>query len=202
MRPEFILELVGYFASALVLVSLLMTSVVKLRILNGVGALIFAIYALLIHSYPTAVMNFCLVVIDLWFLVKVLKTRTLFSVQPCRLDEGAVQHFLRFYQGDIQALFPGLDPSALSGGACFLVYADAAPVGILVGDQSDNTITVALDYSVPSHRDCSVGKFLYGHLPSFGVTELRSLPGTDHHNQYLRTMGFSEQNGTYIRRLP
>ncbi len=202
MRPELILELVGYFASALVLVSLLMTSVVKLRVLNGVGALIFAIYALLIHSYPTAVMNFCLVVIDLWFLIKVLKARTLFSIQPCRLDEGAVRHFLHFYQDDIQAQFPGLDLSGLSGGACFLVYADAAPVGILVGDQSGSTVTVALDYSVPSHRDCSVGKFLYGHLPAFGVTELRALPSTGRHDQYLRSMGFSEQNGVYLRQLP
>lgn len=48
VSPEMLLELVGYFASLLVLVSLLMTSVVKLRVINMVGSLIFAIYALCI----------------------------------------------------------------------------------------------------------------------------------------------------------
>ena len=51
MTPKMILELVGYLASLLVLVSLLMTSVTKLRVINMIGSFIFAIYALLIASY-------------------------------------------------------------------------------------------------------------------------------------------------------
>ena len=54
MNDHMMLELVGYFASLLVLISLLMTSVVKLRVINMIGSLIFAVYALLICSYPTA----------------------------------------------------------------------------------------------------------------------------------------------------
>ena len=55
------IEIVGYAGSALVLVSFLMTSVFKLRVVNTVGSIIFAIYALIIRSYPTAVMNIALV---------------------------------------------------------------------------------------------------------------------------------------------
>ena len=64
MTKEMIIEAVGYLGSFLVLVSFLMTSVVKLRIVNTIGSLIFMIYALIIKSYPTAVMNACLVLIN------------------------------------------------------------------------------------------------------------------------------------------
>ena len=74
MKQE-ILELIGYVSSVLILISLLMTSVVKFRVINGVGSLIFTVYAILIHSYPTAVLNACLVAVDVWFLVKGEKKR-------------------------------------------------------------------------------------------------------------------------------
>ena len=69
-----LIELFGYLGSTLVLVSMLMTSVVKLRIINTIGSVIFTIYALIIKSYPTAFMNFCLVLINLRFLWKMSKT--------------------------------------------------------------------------------------------------------------------------------
>ena len=56
MTTQMIFELIGYLGSVLVIVSMLMTSVVKLRVINTIGSVIFAVYALLIHSYPTAAM--------------------------------------------------------------------------------------------------------------------------------------------------
>ena len=70
MDKSMIIETIGYVGSALVLISFLMASVVKLRVVNSIGSTIFAIYALIIRSYPTAVMNFCLVCINLRFLWK------------------------------------------------------------------------------------------------------------------------------------
>jgi len=57
MTYETALELTGYFASILILVSLLMSSAVKLRIINAIGAAVFTVYGILIHSYPTAFLN-------------------------------------------------------------------------------------------------------------------------------------------------
>ena len=70
MSTAAIYEIIGYVGSGLVLVSFLMTSVVKLRLVNCVGGIIFAVYALLIHSYPTMIMNICLVLINLYYLWK------------------------------------------------------------------------------------------------------------------------------------
>ena len=64
------IELIGYLGSALVVVSMLMSSVVKLRVINTIGSGIFAAYALMIHSYPTALMNICLVGINIYNLLK------------------------------------------------------------------------------------------------------------------------------------
>ena len=48
MDTHMIVELIGYFSSLLVLVSFLMTSVIRLRIVNSVGAIIFTVYATII----------------------------------------------------------------------------------------------------------------------------------------------------------
>lgn len=73
MDIHMIVELVGYLGSILVVVSVLMISMVKLRIVNSIGASIFTVYALIIRSYPTALMNFSLVVINLYYLTRMKK---------------------------------------------------------------------------------------------------------------------------------
>ena len=69
------LEIFGYLGSILVVVSLLMTSIIKLRILNLAGSLISGIYALLIGSFPLALMNGCLIMINIINLYKLMKTK-------------------------------------------------------------------------------------------------------------------------------
>ena len=106
MNTSTLIEAFGYLGSALVLVSFLMSSVVKLRVVNTVGSMIFAIYALIIHSYPTAVMNFCLVCINLRFLWKLRRqdpSYRLLSMQP---GESYVQDFLKNCAEDIARCFP------------------------------------------------------------------------------------------------
>lgn len=63
-------EWIGYAASAVIAISLLMTSLVKLRIINSVGCLLFVIYGLILHAYPVAVANLIVVFINLYHLYK------------------------------------------------------------------------------------------------------------------------------------
>ena len=67
------LEIFGYIGTALVLVSMLMTSVVKLRILNGAGALVSMIYAFVCQTWPVFVLNLCLLVIQIVQLIRLHK---------------------------------------------------------------------------------------------------------------------------------
>ena len=200
--PEFMLEMMGYLASLLVLVSLLMTSVVKLRIINSIGAALFTAYGILIQSYPTAAMNFALIVVNIYFLVKVLRSKKLFSVEETLADDNAVQHFLRFYREDIGRCFPDYDFSISAGETCWLVYADANPVGLLIGEAVDEgTVKVSLDYASPSYRDCSVGQYLYGNLKEMGFTTLVAKSHVERHSGYLEKMGIEEKNGQFVKQL-
>ena len=51
MDTSMIIEIAGYIGSVLVVVSMLMSSIVKLRIINTTGSSISAIYALYIHTH-------------------------------------------------------------------------------------------------------------------------------------------------------
>ena len=58
------LEIFGYVGMALVLISMMMTSVKWLRILNMSGAVICAAYGILTNTWPTAFLNLGLLVIQ------------------------------------------------------------------------------------------------------------------------------------------
>lgn len=59
------IELFGYLGSFLVVASMLMNSIVKLRIINTFGCIICVIYALIIKSYPVVIMNAALALINI-----------------------------------------------------------------------------------------------------------------------------------------
>ncbi len=199
MNTSNIIEAVGYLGSALVLVSFLMSSVVKLRVVNTVGSVIFAIYALIIRSYPTAVMNFCLVCINLRFLWKLRRqdpSYRLLSLQP---DESYVQDFLQRCAEDIARCFPGRRPEEIDPNRVYMVFHGSEPAGILLGHEEDGVLDIGLDYSTPAYRDCSVGAFLTDNLPR--PLLLRYGSAEEEHLPYLKRLGFAEKDGVWEKQL-
>lgn len=65
-------EWVGYAAMATVLVSFLMKSVKKLRIVNSFGCLLFVFYGVLLSPYsiPIIITNTAIFCINLYYLLK------------------------------------------------------------------------------------------------------------------------------------
>ena len=72
-------EIIGYVASVLVAVSLMMRSVLKLRVINLLGAAVFTLYGLLIGAYPVAVVNFVIALIDLYYLREIITSKEYFT---------------------------------------------------------------------------------------------------------------------------
>lgn len=202
MTYETALELTGYFASILILISLLMSSAVKLRLLNAVGAAVFTVYGILIHSYPTAFLNGVSVIVDIYYIVRLLKSGATFSTHQVSLSETGLGEFIRVYRNDIGHHFPSFDFQFNSDDLIFLVYDRANPVGILIGTRTEgNGIRVRLDYSIPQFRDCSVGKFLYEELALAEIPFLIAPEGTPEHEAYLKKVGFTKQDGEFIKKL-
>ena len=65
-----LLEIFGYTGSFLVILSMMMTSVSKLRALNVCGAFISAIYSAVYQAYPVVLLNVCLMIINVFQLVR------------------------------------------------------------------------------------------------------------------------------------
>ena len=68
------LEIFGYIGTGLILISMMMTSVNKLRYINMAGSVISAIYATLMNTWPVLLLNVCLVVIHIVKLLTSVKT--------------------------------------------------------------------------------------------------------------------------------
>lgn len=65
MDKNIYIEIFGYIGTVLVVFSMVMTSINKLRILNIIGSIISAIYSMICNVWPVAIMNWCLVVINI-----------------------------------------------------------------------------------------------------------------------------------------
>lgn len=68
-----IIEWVGYAASLLIVISLMMTSIVKLRIINTIGCLLFVIYGVNVNAYPVVISNALIVLINIYNLYSLRK---------------------------------------------------------------------------------------------------------------------------------
>jgi hypothetical protein len=190
------IEFVGYAASLLVAISLMMRSVLRLRILNLFGALCFAIYGALIGAYPVAVVNAVIILINLYYLVDMLRTHTYFSTIDAEPDSTYVQAFLKFYAADIQRFFPDWAYQPAPGQIRWLILRDAQPVGLFVGaPDGDGGLQVQLDYVIPGYRDLKPGNFVYSkqaeRFKSLGINHLYTTTATAAHRAYLRRMGFA-----------
>lgn len=202
MSVELFIELFGYFGSALVVVSMLMTSVVKLRILSTIGNLIFTIYAIIIKSYPTAFMDICLILINIYHLMRLRKAEKTYDLVDSKNDAAFVEYILNHYKEDIKAFFPEFKVGANSYDTAFITCCDTAPAGILLGKmRKDGILEVVLDYSTPAYRDCSVGEYLYSKLPAKGIKKVTFSGKSQNHDGYLKKMGFAEENGVYVKKL-
>ncbi|MBP3891699.1 MAG: YgjV family protein [Solobacterium sp.] len=202
MNTNLLIEIVGYIGSFLVLVSFLMTSVFKLRVVNTVGSLIFMIYALIIHSYPTAIMNFCLVLINLHFLWKMSHDEKQYALVEVDVKDSYLKHILSHYKEDIKTCFPGIDDSFAGANRCFIVSNEGNPVGITLGKENNGEMELFLDYSIPAFRDFSIGSYLMPQLAANGIHKLTyNGPTTQSHIEYLNRMGFTKNNNSYEKNL-
>lgn len=201
MNAHFIIEMVGYIGSALVLLSFLMVSVYKLRVVNSLGSVVCVIYGMIIHAYPTVVMNLCLIAINVYYLVKMINTEKNYDLVKVDGDEGVTKYTIDRYKDDIAKCFPGISMDFSKANAAYVVCHDGKPVGVTLGILENRELNLLLDYSIPEYRDFSIGKFLMSNLKAEGVQKLIYEGSDENHKEYLKKTGFSESNGRYEKLL-
>ena len=96
------LEIFGYIGTALVIVSMMMTSLVKLRIINMCGGLISLIYAAFCNTWPVVVLNACLICINFVQTVRQLRGKEEVTLLSVEANDSTAQHLMRLWQKDVE----------------------------------------------------------------------------------------------------
>ena len=196
-----IVEIIGYIGSFLVLISFLMTSVFKLRVVNSIGSVIFMIYALIIKSYPTAIMNFCLVLINIYYLWKMSHTHKTYTLLKSDIDDNYLQYFLDFYHDDIKSCFNNQTFDFNKNDEAYFICYGSNPLGLTIGHRQEDTLDLKLDYSIPEYRDFSIGEFLYDKLKQEGIKKVKYSGSVEHHLEYLNKLNFKKVEDHYEKVL-
>ena len=195
MDRQLLYEVIGYAASALVAISLMMSSILRLRLINLVGSAAFSLYGVLIHAYPVAAMNGFIVLINLFYLYRMLRTREYFRLLSVEPDSQYLRQFLSFYEREIRRFLPDFAYTPAANDLTVFVLRDMVPAGLFIGRAEGETLCVTLDFVIPQYRDFKIGRYLFLEEREFfrsrGFHEIESEPGNREHAAYLRRMGFA-----------
>ncbi len=199
------LEWLGYLSSIIVAVSLLMSSILKLRWYNLIGSILFAIYGFMIHAIPVAMINTIIVFINIYYLYKIYTEKEYFKLVEIHGENSYVQSFMDFYKNDIKRFFPNFKFSLEGAAVSFYILRNMVPAGIFSAVEHDKeSLMINLDFVMPEYRDFKIGQFIFEknerYFKERGYKKLFSYACNKEHSRYLKKMGFQEanQNGETI----
>lgn len=204
MTP-FIVDLIGYVGSALVVLSFTMRRIVPLRIISMTAAVIVCLYGLLIHAWPVIITNAVIVVIHAFFLYRELTRSHKFDLVPIPSDSPFLLDFLAGHLPDIRRSQPDfVEP--LPQDLAYIYMRDGMPAGVLLGGLNSDRLNVRIDYVLPAFRDSQLASWLYEkdggrRLKAAGIREVAERAGTDMHRRYLEGVGFVLEGDRFIRTL-
>ncbi len=194
---QFYLELLGYLASVLVAISLMMSSVLKLRLINLAGALAFFVYGLLIEAYPIAAVNAVIVLVNLYFLYGIFTSQEYFKLLEVGSSSPYLHYFLNFYKEEIERFIPDYRFAPSDEQLIIFVLRDMVPAGLFIGQRNEQgEFRIFLDFVIPAYRDFKIGNYLYhqsGFFQQHGIRKLMSTPHNSAHARYLKRMGFQQE---------
>lgn len=202
-----LIEIIGYSASVLIAISLMMSSIVKLRIINFFGASIFSTYGFIIGAYPVGILNGFITLVDIYYLSEIFfkKENEYFRVLEVKNNSDYLNYFLQYYEQDIKKFIPSFSFIPCDSCHVMFVLRNTIPAGLVISEYSDDdSIHVRLDYAIPGYRDFKMGKYVFNEIFKHKkVKNIYSDPGNEKHESYLRKMGFEKEelNGKPIYKL-
>ena len=206
---EIIVPVLGYAASILLAISLLVTNDIKFRWLNTWGCVCFIVYGILIHAFPIILTNTILFLINVFYLVKIYNAKEDFELIEFKGGEKLVYKFLSFYKDDIAKYFPEYVHEENQDNLQFIVLRDLVIANIFVARLDNNGgAIVELNYTVPKYRDYKVGEFIFNNEQQFLISKgvksiIYTVVTNKQHERFLKVMGFKKLNEapSYIKLL-
>ena len=197
------LDLFGWCGSALLIVSLLQTRVLRFRLLNVCASLSLVVFNALVGVWPMVGMNLATTAINVWFIVRMLRERhdeAAFEVLQVGPQEAYFQHFLEVHGRDIARFYPqwaGTEPDDLA----YQVEKGDETVGIVLIRPEGDVAQVLLDYVTPRYRDFSPGEFVWhraSRLRERGFRRVVTPPGMIGPYYDRLDVGFRREEASYV----
>ncbi|MFC0624987.1 hypothetical protein [Kribbella deserti] len=202
-----ILSIIGWSGSALVVVSLLQTRILRLRALNLIGCVVLVGFNAAIQVWPMVGMNAVLAVINVVHLWRMLRHRHDEGEYAVLEVDGAdtyLGHVLTAHHKDISRFNPGFRPT--DSPYAFLVQRGERTVGVVLAhDAGDGRAQIDLDYVLPEYRDFTPGEFVYRRSDAFtdhGFRQVLAPPRMRGAASYLRKVGFHPEGDRLVLDLP
>jgi hypothetical protein len=202
------IELIGYLASALVAVSLVMTNVWRLRLLNFIGASVFVVYGVAGRVYPVIAVNLFIAAVDLYYIMRMSTGKDIFKFMPVDAGDPLLDNFLAYHARDIRKFFPDFSIKKIAGARCVFILRNLMPVGLFVYTEAAGSALIHLDYVITDYRDLKNARYLYNrpqNRADFKDLQYFTAAGASPaHASYLRKIGFSEDPqtaGRFIKRI-
>ena len=198
-------ELIGYLGSILVAISLMMKSLLRLRIINLIGALFFTLYGILLGAYPVAFLNGIIVCIDLYYLFQMWRQKDFFTFLEVSPEGSYLNAFVEFYRDDILEIIPTYKHTTGNDVLCFFILRNMMPAGLFIARVRDEEAQIQLDYVIPNYRDFKVGRFIFEENAAFfrerGIRRFISDGGSPIHRKYLDKMEFVHRGNMYVHEI-
>ncbi|MCF7926225.1 MAG: hypothetical protein K9L74_01440 [Candidatus Izimaplasma sp.] len=193
--PDMILEWIGYTASLVILISLLMSSIKKLRWINLFGAILFSFYGFMIASIPTGLMNASIALVDIYFLYKIYSSKEYFKIMHIKQDYEFLNEFIKFYKQDIKKISSFTIDDVKRSEVKMLILRNMNPAGIFIAEKLDNkTLEIVLDYAIPRYRDLKIARHIFKnnreYFKELGYKKFFTESSNPTHIKYLYKTGF------------
>ena len=194
-----LLQWIGYFASATIAVSMMISSILKFRWINLAGALSFSTYGFLIGALPVGFLNAFIALVDIYYLYTIYSKKEVFEILEVRADNRYLLRFLQFHEKDIQHFFPGFAYQPELNTVSFFVLRNMAVAGVFLAHRKENhCLSVGLDFVLPEYRDFKNGKYIYLRLRNRfineGFTKVIAEGRSEKYSSYLSKLGFEKNS--------
>ena len=192
------IEWIGYIASTIVLISLSLSSILQLRIVNLFGSILFSFYGFYIGSLPVGIMNLMIVFFNLYYLQKLFFHNDNFEIIESNNSQEYVQKFLAYFKKDIQKHFPDFKIQSSNKQLVLMVMRNMNFAGLFIANEKDDILEVELDYVSPQYRDYKNGVFLFNHfrdsIKAKKYKRVKASTSVPQQIKYLKKIGFVSDN--------
>lgn len=191
-----LIEWIGYIASTIVLISLSLSSFLRLRIINLIGSALFSFYGFYIGAFPVGIMNLMIVFFNLYYLQRMFFQHDDFDLVEGNNKQVLVHKFVDYFKKDIEKYFPEFTHEPQSNKRVFMLMRNMNFAGLFIAHEQDDCLVVELDYVTPQYRDYKNGIFLFNHFKASIEAEkykrLTTNSKVPKQVKYLKRVGFVE----------